>query len=73
MGECGGWADRGGVREECWRACLPSERCERRVASAVSGGEVAGIVLGIPQHTSLFSPATDIPSPTSSVPMFSLD
>ena len=37
------------------------------------GGEVAEIVLGVPQHASLFSPIAAVPSPTSLVPIFSLD
>ena len=36
-------------------------------------GKVARILFGVPQHASLFSPAVDIPSPTSSVQIFSLD
>ena len=36
-------------------------------------GEVAGNVLAVPKHASLFSLVADIPSPTSSVPMFNLD
>ena len=35
--------------------------------------EVAEIVHGVPQHASFFSPVVDVPSPTSSVPIFSLD
>ena len=35
-------------------------------------GEVAGTVLGVPQHPSLFSSVADISFPTSSVPIFSL-
>ena len=36
-------------------------------------GAVAGIVLAVPQHASLFSLVADIPCPTSSVKIFSLD
>ena len=35
--------------------------------------EVAGMVSGVPQHASLCSPIADIPTPTSSVPILSLD
>ena len=35
--------------------------------------EVAGIIHGVPQHASLFCPVADVASPTSSVPIFSLD
>ena len=37
------------------------------------GGKVVGTVPGVPQHASLFSPVADVPSPTNSVPIFSLD
>ena len=36
-------------------------------------GKVAAIVIGDPQCVSLLSPVVDVPSPTSSVPIFSLD
>ena len=52
----------GGVLVGCWGHICGRYR-----------GEVALIVLGVPQHASLFSPVGDVPSSTSSVPIFSLD
>ena len=56
----------------------PLERAKRtrkdfKGRISLLGGEVAGIVLGVPQHASLFSLAADILSPTTLVPIFSLD
>ena len=48
----------------------------KRARKGFEGGmmvEVAGIVSGVPQHASLCGPLADILSPTSSVPIFSLD
>ena len=49
----------------------------KRARKGFEGGimvKVGGIGFGVPQHASLFSPiaVADIPSPTSSVPIFSL-
>ena len=48
----------------------------KRARKGFEGGKlvnVVRIVFGVPQHASLCSPVLDIPSPTSSVPIFSLD
>ena len=72
-GECWGRGDRGGVQEECWRACLSSKQSKQgRVFQDGIMVEVVGIVSVVPQHAALCSPVADIPSPTGSVPIFSL-
>ena len=49
----------------------------KRARKGFEGGmimvKVVGIVFGVLQHASLCSPVADIPSPTNSVPIFSLD
>ena len=39
-----------------------AKRVRKGFGSAI-GEEVAGIVNGVPQHASLFSPIVDVPSP----------
>ena len=68
----------GVIGEGCGRSAgggISLERA-RRARKGFEGDimvEVAGIVSGVPQHASLCSPVADIPSPISSVPIFSLD
>ena len=48
----------------------------KRARKGSKGGilvKVAGIIFGVPQHASLLRPVLDIPSPTNSVPISSLD
>ena len=48
----------------------------KRVSEGFEGGimvEVAGIVSVVPQLAALCSPVAEIPSPTSLVPIFSLE
>ena len=48
------------------------ERSEQGMEGGTRG-EMAAIIFGVPQHASLLSFVADIPSPTSLVPIFSLD
>ena len=54
---------------------MPLKRAKqaRKGVNGAIGEEEVGIMHGVPQHASLFNPIADVPSPTSSVPIFSLD
>ena len=58
--------------EEWFGGGLKRSKRARKGFDGGTEGEVMGIILGVPQHASLFSPVANVPSPTSSVPISSM-
>ena len=69
----GRWGFRWGAGGSAGGISLARAKRARTGFEGGIGGGMAGIILGVPQHASLFSPVADVPSPTNSVPIFSLD
>ena len=75
----GSWGEHRGrvIGEGCRRSAggmsLKRAKRGRKGFEGAIGEEVAGTVHGVPQHASSLSPVADVPSPTSSVQIFSLD